>query len=112
VGDLALEVGARAAVHVGPSYPASGRDGPVVAGPARAGSSATARSQASNPASRWERSQNGFVRDAPQRQSAIGRPCSTANDADFVEQDDELGEIALLVIRARERWRELKDVGG
>ena len=30
----------------------------------------------------------------------------------FVEQGDELGEIALLVIRARERWRELKGVGG
>ena len=30
---------------------------------------------------------------------------------DFVEQGDELGEIALLVIRA-ERWRELKGVGG
>ena len=29
----------------------------------------------------------------------------------FVEQGDELGEIALLVIRARERWRELKGVG-
>jgi hypothetical protein len=31
---------------------------------------------------------------------------------DFVQQGDELGEIALLVIRARERWRELKGVGG
>jgi hypothetical protein len=31
---------------------------------------------------------------------------------DFVEQGDELGEIALLVIRARSRWRELKGVGG
>jgi hypothetical protein len=30
----------------------------------------------------------------------------------FVERGDELGEIALLVIRARERWRELKGVGG
>lgn len=30
----------------------------------------------------------------------------------FVEQGDELREIALLVIRARERWRELKGVGG
>ena len=30
----------------------------------------------------------------------------------FVEQGDELGEIALIVIRARERWRELKGVGG
>ena len=30
----------------------------------------------------------------------------------FMEQGDELGEIALLVIRARERWRELKGVGG
>ena len=30
----------------------------------------------------------------------------------FVEQGDELGEIALLVIRARERWRELKGLGG
>jgi hypothetical protein len=30
----------------------------------------------------------------------------------FIEQGDELGEIALLVIRARERWRELKGVGG
>jgi hypothetical protein len=31
---------------------------------------------------------------------------------DFVEQGDELGQIALLVIRARSRWRELKGVGG
>jgi len=31
---------------------------------------------------------------------------------DFVEQGDELGEIALLVIRARNRWRELKGLGG
>jgi hypothetical protein len=31
---------------------------------------------------------------------------------DFVEQGDELGEIALLVIRARQRWRELKGLGG
>jgi len=30
---------------------------------------------------------------------------------DFVEQGDELGEIALLVIRARQRWRELKGLG-
>lgn len=30
----------------------------------------------------------------------------------FLEQGDELGEIALIVIRARERWRELKGVGG
>ena len=30
----------------------------------------------------------------------------------FVEQGDELGEIALLVIRARQRWRALKGVGG
>jgi hypothetical protein len=30
----------------------------------------------------------------------------------FVEQGDELGEIALLVIRARLRWRELKGLGG
>jgi len=29
----------------------------------------------------------------------------------FVEQGDELGQIALLVIRARERWRDLKGVG-
>ena len=29
----------------------------------------------------------------------------------FVEQGDELGEIALLVIRARERWRDLKGLG-
>ena len=29
----------------------------------------------------------------------------------FVDQGDELGEIALLVIRARERWRELKGLG-
>jgi len=28
------------------------------------------------------------------------------------EHDDALGEIALLVIRARERWRELKGLGG
>ena len=30
----------------------------------------------------------------------------------FVEQGDELGQIALLVIRARLRWRELKGLGG
>jgi hypothetical protein len=30
----------------------------------------------------------------------------------FVAQGDELGEIALLVIRAHERWRALKGVGG
>ena len=30
----------------------------------------------------------------------------------FVEQGDELGEIALLVIQARQRWRELKGLGG
>ena len=30
----------------------------------------------------------------------------------FVEQGDELGQIALLVIQARERWRELKGLGG
>jgi hypothetical protein len=29
-----------------------------------------------------------------------------------VERGDELGEFLLLVIRARERWRELKGVGG
>jgi hypothetical protein len=29
-----------------------------------------------------------------------------------VEQADDAGEILLLVIRARERWRELKGVGG
>jgi hypothetical protein len=29
----------------------------------------------------------------------------------FVEQGDELAEIARLVIRARERWRDLKGVG-
>lgn len=29
----------------------------------------------------------------------------------FVEQGDELREIALLVIRARERWRDLKGLG-
>jgi hypothetical protein len=29
----------------------------------------------------------------------------------FVEQGDELGEITLLVIRARQRWRALKGVG-
>jgi hypothetical protein len=29
----------------------------------------------------------------------------------FVEQTDELAEIARLVIRARERWRELKGLG-
>jgi hypothetical protein len=29
----------------------------------------------------------------------------------FVEQGDELSEITQLVIRARERWRELKGVG-
>ena len=38
------------------------------------------------------------------------RSCFTMPD--FVEQGDELGEIALLVIRARSRWRELKGVGG
>ena len=30
---------------------------------------------------------------------------------DFVEQGDELGEVALLVIRARRRWRKLKGLG-
>lgn len=30
---------------------------------------------------------------------------------DFVEQGDELGQIALLVIHARQRWRELKGLG-
>jgi hypothetical protein len=30
----------------------------------------------------------------------------------FIEQGDELAEIVLLVIRARQRWRELKGVGG
>lgn len=30
----------------------------------------------------------------------------------FVAQGDELEQIALLVIRARERWRDLKGVGG
>ncbi|MGI8714460.1 MAG: hypothetical protein ACR2NR_15050 [Solirubrobacteraceae bacterium] len=30
----------------------------------------------------------------------------------FVEQGDELREIALQVIRARERWRDLKGLGG
>ena len=30
----------------------------------------------------------------------------------FVEQGDELSEITQLVIRARERWRELKGLGG
>jgi hypothetical protein len=30
----------------------------------------------------------------------------------FVEQGDELGEITLLVIRARQRWRKLKGLGG
>ena len=30
----------------------------------------------------------------------------------FVERGDELEQIALLVIRARERWRDLKGVGG
>jgi hypothetical protein len=29
----------------------------------------------------------------------------------FVEQGDELGEIALLVIQARQRWREPKGLG-
>ena len=29
----------------------------------------------------------------------------------FVEQGDELAEITLLVIRARQRWRELKGLG-
>jgi hypothetical protein len=29
----------------------------------------------------------------------------------FVEQTDELAEIARLVIRARERWRDLKGLG-
>lgn len=31
---------------------------------------------------------------------------------DFVGQGDELREIALQVIRARERWRDLKGLGG
>ena len=30
----------------------------------------------------------------------------------FLEQGDELAQIALLVIRARERWRDLKGLGG
>jgi hypothetical protein len=30
----------------------------------------------------------------------------------FVAQGDELREIALIVIRARERWRDLKGLGG
>ena len=30
---------------------------------------------------------------------------------DYVEQGDELGQIARLVIQARERWRELKGLG-
>ncbi len=30
----------------------------------------------------------------------------------FVERGDELEQIALLVIRARERWRDLKGLGG
>ena len=30
----------------------------------------------------------------------------------FVEHGDELQEIAVLVIRARERWRDLKGLGG
>ena len=30
----------------------------------------------------------------------------------FVEQGDELGEIAAIVVRAAERWRELKGLGG
>jgi len=30
----------------------------------------------------------------------------------FVEQGDELREISLQVIRARERWRDLKGLGG
>jgi len=29
----------------------------------------------------------------------------------FVEQGEELGEMALLVIRARERWRDVKGLG-
>ncbi|MBV9916281.1 MAG: hypothetical protein JO153_07230 [Solirubrobacterales bacterium] len=29
----------------------------------------------------------------------------------FVERGDELGQIALLVIQARERWRDLKGLG-
>jgi hypothetical protein len=46
----------------------------------RLGAAATrARSHDENPASRCERSQNGFVRDAPQRHSATGRPGSTSN---------------------------------
>ena len=30
----------------------------------------------------------------------------------FVEQGDELAEIAVIVVRAAERWRELKGLGG
>ena len=149
-----------------------------------------ARSHELKAASRCERSQNGFVREAPHRQSATGRPGSTSNRLpststmstgpvtlygpssrtlmttrssstadlvpgngnvpvagadgwrckpfehdeahnlhgitlvreedgadvalampDVVEQGDELRGIALLVIRARQRRRELKGLG-
>jgi hypothetical protein len=46
-----------------------------------------------------------LVRDEDGEQTSFTLPL-------FVERGDELGEIALLVIRARERWRRLKGVGG
>jgi hypothetical protein len=46
-----------------------------------------------------------LVRDSDGEEASFTLPS-------FVEQGDELGEIALLVIRARERWRDLKGVGG
>jgi hypothetical protein len=45
-----------------------------------------------------------LVRDEDGEQFAFTLP-------DFLEQGDELGQITLLLIRARERWRELKGLG-
>jgi hypothetical protein len=46
-----------------------------------------------------------LVREADGEEVAFTLPA-------FVEQGDELGQIALLVIQARQRWRELKGLGG
>lgn len=45
-----------------------------------------------------------LVRDADGEEVSFTLP-------DFVEQGDEIGAVALVVIRARERWRELKGLG-
>jgi hypothetical protein len=46
-----------------------------------------------------------LVRDEDDEETTLTLP-------DYVAQGDELNEIARLVIRARQRWRELKGVGG